>query len=67
MTQVKDLTDEQIEKLAELWYGAPTYRLGFEAVIAAYEQMREPEPVRGDVVRAMLDANYPGGHERRFL
>ena len=67
--KAKKLTDEQVHELDAVqaraggiipWATSSALNLNsIRAVIDAYEQMREPEPIAGSVVHRMLEAYYP--------
>ena len=67
--KAKKLTDEQVRQLDAAqnrvlefaWVSNPIERNSnsIRAIIDAYEQMREPEPIAGSVVHRMLEAYYP--------
>lgn len=67
--KAKKLTDEQVHELDSVqaraggiipWATSSALNLNsIRAIIDAYEQMREPEPVDGSVVHRMLEAYFP--------
>ena len=67
--KAKKLTDEQVRQLDAAqnrvlefaWVSNPIERNSnsIRAIIDAYEQMREPEPIAGSVVHRMLEAYFP--------